>query len=217
MTIYLVYKTTNLTNGKYYIGKHKCQSVNDSYLGSGTLLKKAINKYGRKNFHKEILKTFPTEQESFEYEATLVTESEMDNPQCYNMRTGGEGGFSRKLPPGAHDGENNPMWGRSHSEETKQLLREKATGKTHSAETRKKLGDASRGHIKSDAERAKRKASLTKYHNNRTPEHKASLKAMLTERNKRPKKWYNNGVEERLIVDNLHEVPAGWVKGRAPK
>ena len=217
MSIYLVYKTTNLSNGKYYIGKHKCQSLDDGYLGSGTLLKAAIAKYGRENFERKVLATFPTEQESYDYEKTIVTEAVVDDQLCYNLREGGEGGYSQKLPPGAHDGENNPMWGRTHSEETKQKIREKATGRPKSAETLKKLGDASRGHIKSDAERAKRRASLTKYHNNRTPEHQASLKQVLTERNKRPKKWYNNGVEERLIVDNLHEVPAGWARGRAPR
>ena len=217
MITYLVYKTTNKSNGKYYIGKHKCQSLDDGYLGSGTLLKRAIEKYGRDNFEREVLATFPTEQQSFEYEQTIVTEEVVDDPLCYNMREGGEGGYSMVLPPGARNGENNPMWGKSHSDETKQKIREKAIGRTHTEETRKKLGDLSRGHIKSDAERAKRKASLTKYANNRTPEHQASIKAMLTERNKRPRKWFNNGVEERLIVDNLHEVPDGWVRGRAPR
>lgn len=218
MTIYLVYKTTNKSNGKYYIGKHKCQSLDDGYLGSGTLLKRAIEKYGRDNFEREVLATFPTEQQSFEYERTIVTEALMDDPNCYNMRTGGDGGFTRKLPPGAHDGENNPMWGKRHSEETKRLLSEKAKQRPPmGAEQRKAVGDRARGHIKSDAERAKRRASLKKYANNRTPEHKAAIKAMLQERNKRPKKWFNNGVEERLIVDNLHEVPDGWVRGRAPR
>ena len=34
---YLIYKTTNLMNGKYYIGSHKGER-DDAYLGSDTIL-----------------------------------------------------------------------------------------------------------------------------------------------------------------------------------
>ena len=37
--MYYLYKTTNLINGKYYIGVHYSQNIqNDSYLGSGKAL-----------------------------------------------------------------------------------------------------------------------------------------------------------------------------------
>lgn len=51
----IIYKITNLINGKFYIGKQTRIRKNDKYLGSGTLIIKAVNKYGRKNFKKEIL------------------------------------------------------------------------------------------------------------------------------------------------------------------
>lgn len=51
----VIYKTTNLINGKFYIGKDSRN--NPSYLGSGLALLKAIDKYGRNNFKKEILQT----------------------------------------------------------------------------------------------------------------------------------------------------------------
>lgn len=51
---YYIYMTTNLINGKKYIGQHKGK-VNDSYLGSGTTITKAIQKYGKENFKKDIL------------------------------------------------------------------------------------------------------------------------------------------------------------------
>ena len=47
-TIMIIYKTTNLVNGKIYIGKDS--KNNPNYLGSGNLLKKALIKYGKENF-----------------------------------------------------------------------------------------------------------------------------------------------------------------------
>lgn len=55
----VVYCTTNLINGKKYIGS---DSNNDKYYyGSGINLKKAIKKYGKSNFRKEILWIGPLE------------------------------------------------------------------------------------------------------------------------------------------------------------
>ena len=52
-----IYKTTNIVNGKIYIGQHKYSKnkIDESYLGSGKLLIKAINKYGIENFECVIL------------------------------------------------------------------------------------------------------------------------------------------------------------------
>lgn len=37
---YTIYKTTNLINGKYYIGKHQTENIYDNYYGSGVALEK---------------------------------------------------------------------------------------------------------------------------------------------------------------------------------
>lgn len=213
MTTYIVYRTTNLVNGKYYIGKHKCQSPNDGYLGSGTLLKQAIKKHGRGSFRREILHQCDTEEQAYQLEQQIVTESLMNDPQCYNMRTGGDGGFTRTLPPGTHDGANNPMYGRQHSEETKELIRQKALGRKHSEETKRLLGDLSRGHVKTEAERAKRRAALKKYAQNRSPEHNAKLAAANRARAHIKRKWYHDGTEERLF-EVAKPIPEGWTAGR---
>lgn len=92
--MYTVYKTTNLVNSKWYIGVHKTDNPNDWYLGSGSAIKAAIKKYGRKNFRKEIL--FITEEitEAYTKERELTeTFPQKDN---YNMRLGGVGGFTKE-------------------------------------------------------------------------------------------------------------------------
>ena len=86
---YTIYKITNTVNGKYYIGKHQTKDLNDGYMGSGKLLKRAISKYGCDNFTKEILHVFQTEQEMNDKEKELVTLHEMS----YNLCPGGKGGF----------------------------------------------------------------------------------------------------------------------------
>jgi len=88
--IFLVYKITNLINDKEYIGIHKTDDVNDSYMGSGNLIKIAIKKYGKENFKKDILKTFDTEDEALQYERYLVNEEYVNNLNTYNIALGGK-------------------------------------------------------------------------------------------------------------------------------
>lgn len=87
---YIIYKTTNLVNDKFYIGKHKTKNLNDGYIGSGKLLKYAISKYGLENFHTEILHTCKTEKEMNALERILVVPDPETN---YNLCPGGHGGF----------------------------------------------------------------------------------------------------------------------------
>lgn len=86
---YTIYKTTNLLNNKFYIGKHQTLDPNDNYLGSGKLLKRAIEKHGRENFKKEILYIFDNEVSMDAKEKELVVLSE----ESYNLIEGGHGGF----------------------------------------------------------------------------------------------------------------------------
>ena len=50
-----VYITTNLINNKKYIGLKTSDVFVPNYFGSGKIIKKAINKYGKNNFSVEIL------------------------------------------------------------------------------------------------------------------------------------------------------------------
>lgn len=91
-----IYITTNLLNGKQYIGR---DSLNrNHYLGSGIFLKQAIVKYGKENFKKEILEQLPInatikdliQREYFWLDFYKVTESD----KFYNISKR-SGGFSR--------------------------------------------------------------------------------------------------------------------------
>lgn len=86
-----VYCTTNKINGKFYIGKHSTNNLNDGYLGSGKLLQKAIKKYGKENFSKRIIKMCETEHEAYQIEKFLVTNYIISRDDCYNLVTGGRG------------------------------------------------------------------------------------------------------------------------------
>jgi hypothetical protein len=92
--MYTVYKITNKVNNKFYIGVHKTDTPNDSYMGSGLAVRKAISKYGRENFVKDILYITEAKDEAYQKEAELTVD--YINENCYNMRRGGVGGFTRE-------------------------------------------------------------------------------------------------------------------------
>lgn len=99
---YYIYKTTNLVNSKIYVGVHSSKKPNDSYIGSGMLLHRAIKKYGKENFKKEILEYFDSSEEAFLKEAELIDENFIKREDTYNLGLGGLGGIgyrSKGKPP----------------------------------------------------------------------------------------------------------------------
>lgn len=118
--MYIVYKTTNQINGRFYIGVH-C-GRDQRYLGSGKALKRAIAKWGRDCFIRETLASFDQAEDAFLYEAELLTPSMLSNPLCYNMMPGGRG--LRK--------------GVSHSATTKQKISQSHIGRKQSSLTKER-------------------------------------------------------------------------------
>ena len=91
---HFTYKTTNLINGRYYLGMHSTNRLDDGYLGSGKRLYYELNKYGRNNFKFEILEQFNSREELIQAEINLITEQDLKNPNCLNLKQGGSGGFT---------------------------------------------------------------------------------------------------------------------------
>ena len=87
---YTIYKVTNQINGKYYIGKHVTFDLEDGYMGSGNLIKRAIQKYGIDNFSKEYLEILDSEAKMNLAEKIYVIN---DLEVSYNLCPGGHGGF----------------------------------------------------------------------------------------------------------------------------
>ena len=136
---YYVYKTTNKLNGRYYIGVHKSENIEkDSYLGSGYILAKAITKYGKENFQREILFEFDTPEEAFSMEKEIVNEEFVNDDITYNVALGGHGGKITEI---------NPFFGRKHTEETKEILRQKSTGRKHTEKSKQKIVNSMNEHF----------------------------------------------------------------------
>lgn len=157
-----VYKTTNLINGKIYIGIHSTEDLDDGYIGSGVAFRHAVNKYGKENFHKEIIHECSTREEASIIEATLVTESFCLKSTNYNMRTGGDECYAyhpatRKKMSEARKGsklpkyrveqirkymlENNPM----NNKDSRDKIRDAKLGVARSEELKKKVSDTLTG------------------------------------------------------------------------
>ena len=130
----IIYKITNLLNGKIYIGKtiqpiHKRFSKHKVFRpGYISYITRAINKYGEENFKIEAIYNAEAWENLFELEKYFIENMNSKHPNGYNMTDGGEGNNGGIFP-----------------ESAKKILREKNLGKKLSEETKKKIGDGSRG------------------------------------------------------------------------
>lgn len=89
-TIYMLYITTNLVNGKTYIGIHKTNNLDDGYLGSGSAIVEAVEKYGKENFKREVLEFCNSYDELLELEKLYVNSDWVRDKSNYNLKTGGQ-------------------------------------------------------------------------------------------------------------------------------
>ena len=95
-----IYKTTNLINGKFYVGMHSTNNLKDGYLGSGKKLRYSIRKYGIEKFKIEYLEFFNNRIDLANREKQLVNEDLLKDPMCMNLKNGGNGGPEQRRPRG---------------------------------------------------------------------------------------------------------------------
>lgn len=142
-----IYKTTCLITGRYYIGMHSTDDMNDAYMGSGKRLGYSLRKYGVDNHVRTVLEHCSTREELILREEAIVSSELLNDPMCMNLVRGGKGDWGwRKtlseadlyerriqklqqawLKPGFKESFSAKTTGRKRSEEAKAKMRAKWT------------------------------------------------------------------------------------------
>jgi len=133
---HFIYKTTNLLSGRYYIGMHSANSLEDGYLGSGVYLRRSLNKYGKENHIREILELCESREELKSREEEIVNLQEIAKKECMNLMVGGRG---RDAESWANDIR------KPHSSETKQKISETLKGQKFTEERIQNISKGRRG------------------------------------------------------------------------
>lgn len=185
---YLIYKTTNLVNGRFYIGKHITNNKDDDYMGSGKILKLAINKYGIEKFKKKVLYECKSKEEMDAKEKEIVTHLFVCRKDTYNLAKGGKGGW-HSIVKIKNDPEYREYWHKLQSDKMKRkhalglFKYDNFRGKKHTQEYKDKIG-----RINSIRQRGKNNS------------HYGTM-------------WITNGIDSTRIK-KYGTIPIGWYKGR---
>ena len=202
---YYIYKTTNLINGNYYYGMHCTDNLNDGYQGSGTRLKRSIQKYGKENFETKILEFLPNKKELLKKEKEIINENVLNDPNCLNLQPGGGGGLSGE--------EHKKKFNIAGGYATIHLLKEYRETHLMKMKTdydyREKFLNKLRGNKnwegKSHSEDTKKKMSESKigmYDGEKNPQFGTC--------------WITNGVDS-IKIKKGENIPEGWKLGRVIK
>jgi hypothetical protein len=217
---YYLYEIKNNINGKKYVGVHKTKVEDDGYMGSGKVIKRAIEKHGIENFTKTILEYFDTQEAMFAREKEVVTDEFLERDDVYNLRRGGFGGFdhiNKNSMQGFKNVETAKL-GRinanasmfvKYGSDWKKVISSFANS-TESIQkgllTKKNNGykpDSS--HMNTDKANTKRKDTFKK-----NGHQSGSKNSMFG------KMWITDGTYNKTITKDS-EIPAGWSKGRKLK
>lgn len=137
---HIIYKTTCIPTGKFYIGMHSTDNLNDGYMGSGKYLGYSLRKYGKEKHICEVMEHLPTREALRAREEELVNAQLLEHVQCMNLQVGGRGDWGWTSPeekqaarlqklseawkrPGYRENFKAKTTGRKRSEESKGLMK----------------------------------------------------------------------------------------------
>ena len=141
---HLVYKTYNPSTGEYYFGKHSTKNLNDGYKGSGNWIKES----NQASLITETIHIAQSESDAYELEELLVSLHYNDS-LCMNIAKGGSG-----IKIGSHTEKSKEkirekLTGVKHSEQRKINIGRGRTGKTHTKESKIKISKSLLGNTNS--------------------------------------------------------------------
>lgn len=201
-----IYKTTCQITGKFYVGMHSTDNIDDGYFGSGKILGYSISKHGIENHKVEIIEFLETREALKLRELEIVNEELLSNPLNINLKYGGEGGWdhitSEQQSENGRRGnakmkilrQTNPEWVRAHSVAQSAAL----------------IGNSA-GWSKLTSEASRTPAACEKRRNTM-----AKNKHSQGERNSQfGTCWVTNGTPVKIKIEQLQEfLDRGFIRGR---
>ncbi len=209
----VIYKITNILNGKAYIGRRKCIKnklcLLHKYWGSGSYIKNAIKKYGKENFIKEYL-DFAMSDEELDKLEIIYIEKFGTYKNGYNQTIGGEH-FRGEVSNIESIREKQSTWSKRFwsVQENHDSLVQKRTGRKNSDATKMLMSESAK---KSWTDERRKKASESgNYIHILPPESRKSQIQKIT-----GSKWVTNGVEQFYIkpCEIEHYLSKGFHLGK---
>ena len=206
----IIYKTTNIKNGKIYVGKDKINNPN--YIGSGVILEQAIQKYGRQSFQKEILEECDDSVVDIREIYWIAKLKSTDNRIGYNITNGGSGGDTTTNHPNKKDIVNKRNSGIKNWHKSLSESERSARGK--------KISDSKKGKSNGrtgSAHRAESKELIRKNQPIKTDEWRELHATAMAKRKDKPftKKYKSVIVNEVNYPSVKHAIESLGIKHRA--
>jgi group I intron endonuclease len=212
----VIYKVTNLLDGMIYVGQDT--KNRDTYYGSGLLIKRAISKYGKQNFKREILEHCKTKEQLNEREVFWIRELKaIENG--YNICKGGQGQNTdevKKRFSESRKGVNNSMFGRKHTDRVRKIISEKNKGRKWTAERKQRASESmlNRNFSEEKKQEISKKISEKLKGRPKSKEHREKLsKANLGKTSPRKGVKMSEESKKKLSESTKGRIP--WNKGRA--
>lgn len=209
-----VYVIQDNLNNMIYVGAHSTFDIFDSYMGSGTYLKRAQQKYGEEHFSKHTLAFFNTAEEMFAAEELIVNIKFLKRTDVYNIKIGGSvprSPFGIKIPLETREKisrTHRALWRSEKAAEMSKAISERQKGPKHhffgrnlTPEHRKKLSEAITGERNHN------------YGRDFSPEHRKKI-SDARKATKGKYLWITDGNKNTKIKKEVF-IPIGWTRGRS--